>query len=94
MSVFLERVNSAPLSNSGFTFEFNSWVSILVDTLNEVIANIQDEINRYDNGLYAPQFTTAQITTLAATAANGTMWYDTTTNQLKAKVNGVVVVIA
>lgn len=94
MSIFLERVNAAPLSNSNFTFEFNSWVSILVDTLNETIATIQDEINRYDNGLYAPQFTTAQITTLALTAPNGTMWYDTTTNQLKAKVNGVVVVIA
>lgn len=93
MAIFLERVNAAPISNSNFTFEFNSWVSVLVDTLNETIATIQDEINRYDNGLYAPQYTTAQITALALTAPNGTMWYDTTTNQLKAKVNGVVVVI-
>jgi hypothetical protein len=94
MSVFLDRVNSVPSPGDGFSFEFNSWLSVLVDTLNETLSLIQNELNRYDNGLYAPQFTTAQITTLSATAADGTMWYDTTTNELKAKVNGVVVVIA
>jgi len=93
MAVFLERVNTVALAGSTFTFEFNSWLSTLVDTLNETITLIQNELNRYDNGLFAPQFTTAEITTLALTAANGTMWYDTTTNQLKAKINGVVVVI-
>ncbi len=61
----------------------------MIDTLNEALATIQDELNQ----TVAPSFTPAQITTLALTAPNGSLWYDTTTNQLKAKVNGVVVVI-
>ncbi len=90
MAIFLERIDSLPtLSNSEFSFEFNSWLAVMIDTLNEALATIQDELNQ----TVAPSFTTAQITTLALTAPNGSLWYDTTTNQLKAKVNGVVVVI-
>lgn len=94
MAIFLDRIDSAPISDSDFDHQFLQWIWVLVDTLNESILKIQDAINGFDDGLVAPSFTTAQITALAVTAANGTMWYDSTTNELKAKVNGVVVVIA
>lgn len=90
MVIFLERVNSYTAAASEFTFEYSSWLATLIDTLNTTIQIIQDTLNQTS----APQFTTAQITTLALTSPNGTLWYDTTTNQLKAKVNGVVVVLA
>lgn len=92
--IFLDRIDSVPLENDDFSFSMESWLSVLVDTLNENTVDTQNALNANINGLVVPSFTTAQITTLAVDAANGTMWYDTDTNQLKAKVNGVVVVIA
>jgi len=44
MAVFLDRIDSAPMLSDDFSFEFGSWVSILVDTLNEDIADIQANI--------------------------------------------------
>lgn len=41
MSLSLDRVNSAPLLNSDFTFEFQQWVSNTVDTINEIISDIE-----------------------------------------------------
>lgn len=44
MAIFLDRVDAAPISNSDFPFAFNQWISVLVDTLNENIADIQGAI--------------------------------------------------
>lgn len=58
-----------------------------------------DELNQAlqrglsDNGWTVPQLTTAQITEISPDMPNGTIWYDSTTNQLKGKINGVVTVI-
>jgi hypothetical protein len=94
MTVNLDKIDAVPFFGSNLPSDFVSWVSILVDTLNEIIINIENELNRYDNGLYSGQFTTAQIASLSPTADNGTFWYDSDTNQLKCKVNGAVTVIA
>lgn len=42
MGLFLDRINAAPLANESFSFEFNTWVSILVDTMNEILQQIED----------------------------------------------------
>jgi hypothetical protein len=89
MRVNLNRINAVPLAEETFSAEFKSWVSVLVDSLNQEIGTIVTELNR----VVPPSFTTVQITTLAVTAPNGEMWYDTDTNEIKAKVNGVVVVV-
>lgn len=44
MSVLLDRVNASPIANSDFPWEFNQWIANLVDTLNEVIDAIQNNI--------------------------------------------------
>jgi hypothetical protein len=93
MPVFLDRIDSAPINNDEFSFDFNSWLSVMIDTLNEDILLIQNSLNGFNDGLIAPSFTTAQIAILALTAVNGTMWYNTDTNHLVAKINGVVVVV-
>lgn len=58
------------------------------DELNQAMQN-----GLSDNGWTVPQLTTAQITAVSSLMPNGTLWYDTDTNQLKGKINGVVTVI-
>lgn len=58
------------------------------DELNQTMQN-----GLSNNGWTVPQLTTAQITQIATQMPNGTLWYDTDTNQLKGKINGAVTVI-
>ena len=59
----------------------------------------EDNLNRVfqgglsDNGWTLPQVTTANIALVAPNMPNGTLWYDSDLDQIKAKVAGVVVVI-
>lgn len=59
----------------------------------------QDELNQTlqdalsDNGWKIPNQTTANITQIAPTMPNGTIWYDSDTNQLKYIKSGVVTVL-
>ena len=94
MTTFLTRIDSAPLQDLDLSTDFEVWISNLVDTLNDDLNLIQDSVNLYNDGLKFPQFTTAEITALALTADDGTSWYDTDTNNIKAKIGGVVVVVA
>ena len=92
--LFLQRIDAVPLIGNGLNPELNRWLATLVDTLNTTIQEVQDALNALNQyGLTAPSFTTTQITALAVDAPNGTMWYDQTTNNLKAKINGIVVII-
>lgn len=49
---------------------------------------MQDSLS--DNGWTVPNQSTANITTVAPSMPNGTMWYDETTHQMKYIKNGVV----
>lgn len=44
MSVFLERVDSAPLETENFGFEFTSWIAVFIDTLNETLRQVEEVI--------------------------------------------------
>jgi hypothetical protein len=46
-----------------------------------------------DDGWTLPQQTTANINTIAPNMPNGTMWYDTNTNEFKVLIAGVVKVV-
>ena len=74
---FLDRVDAAPLQNEDFSVPFNAWVANTVDSLNEIITNIQNALNGFDEGVIIPALTTAQITALAVNAPDGTIWYST-----------------
>lgn len=93
MLTSLIKVNSAPLLDDDFTFEFISFISNLVDTINEDLERIQTALNANVNGLKLPQFTQAQIIAMSATADNFTMWgcTDHVPPCIVAKVNGVLV---
>lgn len=75
---------------SGFlSSPFQYFFDVLVQQMQE---------NLSDDGLVVPSLTTQEINDVADptndnSMPNGTLWYDTDTNELKLKKNGVVVVI-
>jgi len=89
MTLFLERINAVPIINSDFPYEFDQWLSILVDTLNEIIRIIQDSFNF----LTATNYTTLQISAMntAGQINNGILLYDTTLNVYVGKQAGSLV---
>jgi len=89
MSIFLDRIDSAPLSNSEFTYEFNQWIANLIDVLNEVISDTQNAINL----LAASPYTAAEITAMftAGQLINGILLYDTTNNEYVGMQSGALV---
>lgn len=79
MSLFLDRIDSVPAFYSDFDPQFLQWIWVLVDSLNENLANIQDSFNF----LGAPTYTAAEIVAMfgAGDLANGNIVYDTTNNE-------------
>lgn len=89
MSVFLDRIDAVPLNGDSFSFEFNSWAAVLVDTLNENLSDIQNAFNL----LQAQSYTAAEIATMegAGQLVNGVILYDTTNNVYVGKISGSLV---
>lgn len=73
MAIFLDRVSSAPLNADDLSDELDSWFSTSVDTLNEIIDDVQTAFNEFT----APRLTQAEIVALAADAQDGRFWYCT-----------------
>lgn len=95
MAIFLDRIDPAPLQSDDFSFEFNSWLSILVDTLNETITEIQDHINGEGDATFITRKTTVEITVLIDMNVQpvlpvGSLWFDTTINKLRVLVTEAV----
>jgi len=89
-AIFLERVNSVPLGDDKLSPSLEQWFSNTVDTVNHSFTQVDDAFNN----LAAPSYTTVEIAALLSAAPNGSLYYDVTLNQLQAKVNGVLVVLA
>jgi len=89
MPIFLDRIDAAPLNSEKFSFEFNSWVSVLVDSLNENLSDIQNTINLFGGQSY----TATEINDLfvAGTLVNGIFLYDTTNNVYVGMQSGALV---
>ncbi len=65
-AIFLDRIDAAPLDNEQFSYVFNAWVSNTIDSLNEVIVDIQDEFNGVGIPYGPTRLTQAQIVNLNA----------------------------
>lgn len=89
MSIFLDRIDSAPIVNSNFDAQFLQWLWVLVDSLNENIRDIEDALNL----LTAMSYTATEIATLemAGSLGNGILLYDTTNNVYVGKQSGALV---
>lgn len=89
MTIFFDRIDSAPLANNEFSFDFNQWISVLVDTLNEVIISVQNAFNL----LHAQSYTAAEISNLNSSGQinDGVILYDSTNNVYVGKISGILV---
>ena len=89
MSIFLDRIDAAPIVNSDFDAQFLQWLWVLVDALNENINDIQNAFNL----LTAMSYTAVEIAAMnvAGTLGNGILLYDTTNNVYVGKQSGALV---
>jgi len=78
MTIFLDRIDSAPIANSNFDTQFLQWLWVLVDALNENINDIQNAFNL----LTAMGYTQTEIIDMntAAQLNDGVILYDNTNN--------------
>lgn len=89
MSIFLERIDSAPLANTNFDMQYMQWVGNLIDTLNEVISDTQNAFNL----LEASDYTDTQIAALQADGelADGVILYDSVNQVYVGRQGGALV---
>lgn len=82
MAILLDRVNTATVLNDNFTFEFTQWVANTVDTLNEIINDIEPTLVSFEltpnnvaavdvttNSTYVPTNTAQTVYTLPNTTS-------------------------
>lgn len=87
MSIFVERINSAPLEDTDFPMDFEQWIANLIDSLNEAINVLEDSINFFT----AQSFTTAEITAIGANLSDGIIIYNSDTDEYVGKSAGSLV---
>jgi len=89
MSIFLDRIDSAPIANSDFDMQILQWIWVLVDTLNENIGDIQNAFNLF----IANSYTDVEITNLdlSGQLLNGVILYDSVNNVYVGKQNGSLI---
>jgi len=89
MSLFLDRIDAAPLLEDDFSFAYRAWCAVLVDSLNEVISDIQNAFNL----LAAPQYTSTEINDMfsAGDLVDGIILYDTVLNVYVGQISGALV---
>lgn len=74
-TIFLDRIDAAPVLTDVFEYPFASWLAVLVNVLNENIQDIQNAFNL----LEAIGYTSAEIASMFAAGdlVNGVLLYDT-----------------
>jgi hypothetical protein len=77
--------NVAGEKNLQLTSHYDTFFSVLINSLQQVISN---------QGLKVPQLSTTQIQPLGSPNNNGLLVYNQTTNQLQITLNGVTKTIA
>jgi hypothetical protein len=89
MTIFFDRIDAAPILNKDFDAQFLQWLWVLVDTLNENIADIQAAFNL----LYAMGYTAAEIASMESDGllTDGVLLYDTDNNVYVGRQNGALV---
>jgi hypothetical protein len=93
MAVFLDRIDAAPLADDDFSFSFDSWISVTIDTLNEIIIDIQNQFNGVGTPYGPTTLTQAQIIALAPNLNDGVFLYctDHVPPVYVGKINGALV---
>lgn len=92
MSLFLDRIDSVPITNVDLDAQLKQWMVVLVDVLNENIFDIQNAFNF----LLSTNYTAAEIAAMDAAGklGNGILIYDSTNNVYVGKQSGTLVKFA
>jgi len=85
----LNRLDAVPLFGSSFTFEFNQWLTNIVDTLNETLETVEDGFNI----LNAPSYTAVKVAQLQSDGelSDGVLLFDTTNTVYVGRISGALV---
>lgn len=88
-TIFLDRIDAAPVLGNQFEYPFATWLAVLVNVLNENIQDIQNAFNL----LQARGYTSTEIADMmtAGIILNGMILYDTTLNVYVGMQNGALV---
>jgi len=90
-TVFLDRIDAAPILSDSFQPPFATWLAVLVNVLNEDIQDIQG----FFNLLTAQSYTAAQIVAMQmaspAILSDGVLLYDSTNNEYVGRISGSLV---
>lgn len=75
MTIFLDRIDAAPVLSEVFEYPFASWLAVLVNVLNENIQDIQNDFNL----LTAQGYKSTEIAAMFTDGVllNGVLLYDT-----------------
>jgi hypothetical protein len=89
MTIFLDRIDAAPILGNLFEYPFATWLAVLVNVLNENIQDIQNDFNL----LQAQSYTSVQIAAMfaAGTLLNGVLLYDSDLNEYVGMQSGALV---
>lgn len=63
-AVFFDKIDAAPLQDEDFSFSFNAWTANTVDSLNEIIDDVQGQFNGVGTPYGPTRLTQAEIETL------------------------------
>lgn len=89
MTIFLDRIDAAPVLGNQFEYPFASWLAVLVNVLNENIQDIEADFNL----LTAQGYTSVQIASMftAGIILNGMILYDSDLNEYVGMQSGALV---
>lgn len=89
MTIFLDRIDAAPVLGNQFEYPFATWLAVLVNVLNENIQDIQNDFNL----LQAQSYTSVEIAAMftAGTLVNGVFLYDSDLNEYVGMQSGALV---
>jgi hypothetical protein len=76
MTITLDRIDTAPIADSDFDYQFTQWIWVLIDTLNETLATLENSINLFTANNLALRTETVTLTSglPTFTVANGALY--------------------
>lgn len=92
--LFLDQIDAAP-QDDDFSYTFKAWVANTIDTLNEVIIDVQNQLNGLSFPVMPPTVTQAELLATYANFRDSAIWYVADSSipfyGLVAKINGSLV---
>lgn len=90
-TIFLDRIDSAPVLTQEFEAPFSTWLAVLVNALNEDISDIQNFFNLLTAISYSATDISSMQAASPAVLSDGVLLYDSTNNEYVGRISGSLV---